>query len=82
MSYGYNENEDSDEKDNPLMAGLWMDDDSLAPPCGCEMEFIPWMLEVAAVQSVRTKKGNTYNETIDGHSRRLTISYYRKHTKP
>ncbi|GMI17880.1 hypothetical protein TrLO_g1375 [Triparma laevis f. longispina] len=51
MSYGYNENEDSDENDNPLMAGLWMDDDSLAPPCGCEMEFIPWMLEVAAVQS-------------------------------
>ncbi|GMH91385.1 hypothetical protein TrVE_jg9274 [Triparma verrucosa] len=49
MSYGYKE-EDSDEDSNPL--NVWMDDDSLAPPCGCEIDFIPHMLEMGKVKEV------------------------------
>ena len=40
--YGYG----SDDEDNPLRAGMWMDGDSLAPPCGCEPSIITPLLSL------------------------------------
>ena len=42
---------DYDEDNNPLRCGLWMEGDSLAPPCGSSIPFIHSMLSVAKVSS-------------------------------
>ena len=40
---------DDDDENNPLNCGLWMDGDSLAPPCGSSISFIHSMLNFANV---------------------------------
>ena len=44
--YGYGE----EDEDNPLRAGMWMDGDSLAPPCGCEMSVISPLLQLLSLK--------------------------------
>lgn len=40
-----------DDDDNPLRAGLWMEGDSLAPPCGSSIPLIHSLLSFASVSS-------------------------------
>ena len=41
--------EDDDDDNNPLRAGLWMEGDSLAPPCGTSVSTIHELLKFASV---------------------------------
>jgi hypothetical protein len=41
--------EDSEDENDPLRPGLWMEGDSLAPPCGCSIPVIHEMLTLASV---------------------------------
>lgn len=43
------EDDEDDEEDDPLRPGLWMDGDSLAPPCGTPIWLVRTMLEFASV---------------------------------
>lgn len=40
---------DDDDENDPLRPGLWMEGDSLAPPCGCSVAVIHEMLSLANV---------------------------------
>jgi hypothetical protein len=41
--------ENSEDENDPLRPGLWMEGDSLAPPCGCSIPVIHEMLRLASV---------------------------------
>lgn len=41
--------EDDDDENNPLRAGLWMEGDSMAPPCGTSVSTIHKLLKFASV---------------------------------
>jgi len=40
-----------DEELDPLRPGIWMEGDSLAPPCGCDLNSIESLLDLASVDS-------------------------------
>ena len=42
---------DGDEDDDPLRSGLWMEGDSLAPPCGSSIPLIHSLLKFASISS-------------------------------
>jgi hypothetical protein len=46
-----NYEEEEDDDDDPLRAGLWMEGDSLAPPCGSSIPLIHSLLSFASVSS-------------------------------
>lgn len=43
------DDDDDDDENDPLRPGLWMEGDSLAPPCGCSVAVIHEMLSLANV---------------------------------